>query len=514
MLGRWISLAGTLLVCATLAGPASAGPNLFVGLSDDYLKSEPERAAPAIRDLGVSAVRLTLDWRPGQTALAPVDAVFLQNAVDAALGIRIVVAVYSDESNEAPQTDQARDEYCSYVRSILERYPQVSDVVIWNEPNKSTFWRPQFNGDGSSAAPAAYGALLARCYDVLHGFRPSVNVIHAGLSSTGNDRPDAASNISHSPGNFVRREGDFLRGSGRPGPLFDTFAIHPYGETASERPWKRHDGGSTIGIGDWDRLMQALFDGFAGTGQPLPGRGLAIWYLEIGYQTRTDGMKSALYQGGETEASPVADADPAADSGDGPAPDQATQLADAIRLAYCQPYVEAFFNFLLRDEQDLGRWQSGLLYPDWTAKPAYAELRQVIQEVRTRSVDCSALKGGPVRSFAPKTGVAIEQVVWPKARSFGPRNDLWRFRIQTGEPANYEAYLYRLDGSSRVKGKSRTPVLTTSGELKKLYFVFVKFPDRVLPPGRYAMEIVLTSLESSSRHSTLTSPSFDVAPRR
>ena len=37
------------------------------------------------------------------------------------------------------------------------------------------------------------------------------------------------------------------------------------------------------------------------------------------------------------------------------APDQASQLATALRLAYCQPRVEAFFNFLLVDEPSLGR---------------------------------------------------------------------------------------------------------------------------------------------------------------
>jgi hypothetical protein len=34
--------------------------------------------------------------------------------------------------------------------------------VIWNEPNKSQFWRPQLNPDGSVASAAAYEALLAQ----------------------------------------------------------------------------------------------------------------------------------------------------------------------------------------------------------------------------------------------------------------------------------------------------------------------------------------------------------------
>ena len=31
--------------------------------------------------------------------------------------------------------------------------PQIKDVVIWNDPNDQAFWAPQYNADGSSAAP-------------------------------------------------------------------------------------------------------------------------------------------------------------------------------------------------------------------------------------------------------------------------------------------------------------------------------------------------------------------------
>ena len=44
--------------------------------------------------------------------------------------------------------------------------------------------------------------------------------------------------------------------------------------------------------------------------------------------------------------------------------DQALQLRDALELAYCQPAVGAFFNFQLVDEEQLGGWQSGLLWAD------------------------------------------------------------------------------------------------------------------------------------------------------
>ena len=72
------------------------------------------------------------------------------------------------------------------------------------------------------------------------------------------------------------------------------------------------------------------------------------------------------------------------------APDQATQVLDAIRLAACQPYVGGFFNFELRDETDLGGWQSGLLHPDWSAKPAFTAYLQTLAAARAGTISCAA----------------------------------------------------------------------------------------------------------------------------
>ncbi|MGZ8740936.1 MAG: hypothetical protein ACXWZ8_10120, partial [Gaiellaceae bacterium] len=83
-----------------------------------------------------------------------------------------------------------------------------------------------------------------------------------------------------------------------------------------------------------------------------------------------------------------------------PAPDQATQLADSIRLTYCQPYVSAVFNFLLRDEKDLGGWQSGLLWTDGSGKDSYDPFKNVVREVNERRVDCGALLAAPAAPAA------------------------------------------------------------------------------------------------------------------
>lgn len=369
----------------------------FFGFSSDDFKYEPAAAVPAGLELGAEAARVTLLWSPGQTTLAASDAAAFDSLVETGRDLRIVVAVYAASNESAPVDEVAREQYCSYVRSLLRRYPSINDVVIWNEPNKQFFWKPQYDLDGGSASPAVYGALLARCWDLLHALRPEVNVIAPATSPKGNDKPFARSNVSHSPGSFIRKLGEAYRASGRARPLFDTVGHHSYGLSAAEPPSKDHPG-STISQGDYRELIEALRDAFTGTAQPLPGecradRCVAIWYLEAGYQTRIDEAKAALYTGSETDAHAVSDlldgetAGPAP-AGDVLALDQSTQIADGVRLAFCQPYVGAFFNFMLWDEPDLRGWQSGPFWVDRTPKDSFPAFERVIAQAKTGAIDC------------------------------------------------------------------------------------------------------------------------------
>jgi hypothetical protein len=82
-------------------------------------------------------------------------------------------------------------------------------------------------------------------------------------------------------------------------------------------------------------------------------------------------------------------------------PRQAEQLGAALRLAYCQPRVTGYFNFLLVDEPSLDRWQSGLLWADWRPKPSFAAYRAAIADVRAGAVTCGG-EGGAGRPATPE----------------------------------------------------------------------------------------------------------------
>jgi hypothetical protein len=396
-----------LLAAALLAGAitstASAGTGMLVGVDDDSLKwsDHPGQNVAVMRDLGLKAVRITVPWHSGESRVSRAERRPLDRAIVPAYGLRVVLAVYGSAA-DAPQAGYERSQYCDYVTDLLRQYPTVNDVVIWNEPNSSRFWRPQFAGDGSAVAAPQYESLLARCWDTLHSFRPAVNVI-AASAPHGNDNPTAPSNASSSPANWYHQLGIAYRSSARARPIFDTVGHNAYPDTNSERPWTRHPVGASIGEGDYDKLMQSLTEAFGGTGQPIPGQGrVTIWYMEQGFESTIEFDKTSLYRGRETDhfaLPPWSSRLPA--SSRGPAPDQATQLSDAVRLASCQPTVGAFFNFELADEPSLSGWQSGVLWTDWTPKPSYTALKNAIADVNARAVDCPAYAAAAAGAAAP-----------------------------------------------------------------------------------------------------------------
>jgi hypothetical protein len=382
------------VLAAVLCSTATAGDGLLVGVSEDSMKWSPERGKLAARHmyrLGVSAVRVTIRWSPGQRAPRGPTLVALRRAIRTAGGRRLVLAVYS-RARGAPQIARRRRQYCGFVGRLLLRAGRVRDVVIWNEPNSGRFWRPQYTPDGRDAAATAYEALLEECWDELHGLRRDVNVI-AASAPRGNDDPDAE-RPSHSPLQWYRDIGAAYRRSGRERPIFDTVGHNPYPNTSAEAPWATHPGG-TIGQGDYAKLIRVLTDEFSETAQPVPGEGLSIWYMEDGFQTRVDRRFAAAYIGRESDSFALAAVSSRRRqvAGDGLAVDQASQLSEAVRLAYCQPYVGAFFNFLLADERTLAGWQSGLLWANWQRKPSYYSFQHASFDVADGNVDCSPHPG-------------------------------------------------------------------------------------------------------------------------
>jgi hypothetical protein len=351
-------LLAAALAAVVLSPTAAAAPGLLLGVDDDSLRwyGHTQSLLSIYADLGVGAVRVDIAWSPGESYPTGTDRTELNRVGSASRRIRVVLAVTG--SPASPPLDAAdRASYCGFAANILRTYPSIRDVAIWTEPNTSAFWQPH------KGAAAAYEALLATCWDTLHAAAPGVNVI-------------ATSSPHGKPATWFAGLGDAYRTSGRTLPIFDTVGHNAYPQTSSEPPDTMHAKGP-IDEGDIDRLLAALKSAFEGTGQPLPGQhGVTVWYLEDGFQTVPAG--TGLYSGTETEKQPVSE------------DEQAAQLTAAVDLAYCEPDVGGFFNFELRDDSSLAGWQSGLLRPDWSAKPAFVAYLQALAAARAGTIACSS----------------------------------------------------------------------------------------------------------------------------
>jgi hypothetical protein len=356
--------------------PTPTPTRLVVGAVEDAAKwSTPDAKMELARRAGFRAIVLSSVWTPPLTAPAPADLDALRAAAAAAskAGIRPIVAVYSF-SSVTPTTPEARDQFASYAAALARALPSVRDFSIGNEPNLNLFWMPQFAPDGTDAAAGSYLALLAETYDALKAVSTDVNVIGGSLSSRGSDDPTAARQ-THSPTAFIRDLGAAYRASGRTAPIMDMFSLHPYPENSSIPPGFQHPRSTSIGLGDYDKLVALLGEAFDGTGQP--GSSLPIVYGEYGLQTVIPPGKSGVYSGGEqAPTKPI-------DEGS-----QGAAYATAIRMAACQANVRMLLFFHVSDEPQLERLQTGVYYADDTPKASLGPVADVARAAASGRIEC------------------------------------------------------------------------------------------------------------------------------
>jgi hypothetical protein len=362
------------VVAALVAGCGGDDhPQLVVGAVEDAVR-EPGRGPEVMKqlhDAGFRADRISSIWSPGQTEPTPDELATLQRVADEAddRGVRLFLSVYPAGSATTPLTPEARSQFAQYARSIVQRVPQIRDVIVGNEPNLNRFWMPQFAADGSDAAAPAYLALLAETYDALKEASADVQVYGGALAPRGIDRPNTGRD-THSPTMFIRDLGAAYRASGRTKPVMDAFAFHPYAERSDLPPDRPHPNSSAIGLADYEKLVGALRRAFVDTGQPS-GIDLPILYDEFGVETAVPADKAHLYTGSEPPTTGAADEEL-----------QARYYRRALQLAVCYPNVMGILFFHSHDEPDLTGWQSGVYYVDGSKKSSLDEVRGSIQAAR------------------------------------------------------------------------------------------------------------------------------------
>jgi hypothetical protein len=460
---------------------AHAGPGLVVGAVEDDVRAstsvEAEARMASLRLSGFRAVRFTTYWRPGLEAPSDEELRVIENVGDAGLrnGVRVYVTVMSPGSATTPLSEEDRADFASYAAAVVRGAPAIEHLIVGNEPNLNRFWLPQFNLDGSSAAPATYLALLAETYDAVKSASPDATVYGGAVSPRGTDRP-GGTRPTHSPTTFIQGLGAAYRASGRTQPVMDALSIHVYGDNSSVAPSVGHPLNTSIGVADYEKLVRLLGDAFDGTAQP--GSKLPILYGEYGVESEIPATKAGLYTGSEPATTkPVSEST------------QATYYQQALALAFCQPNVAGMLLFLSRDERGRANWQSGIHYVDGTPKTSRPRVTKALN--RTTGGSITRCPG-------------VELPVHTSYVRFGTRSAAKRGVFRVSFRCDLDCrYWVRLENAQTHATKLATRGAAEIGEL-----VQADLGSRQLRRGRYRYTIRLIHPVNPAPATVRTGPAF------
>jgi hypothetical protein len=320
------------------AARAAAAPTAQYGIQDDaWLLYGPGTLASRVSmldRLGTRLVRFTLRWdqvartRP-TVARDPADSAYDWGQYETVLdalhddGIATLVTLYGSPgwaNGGHPPNWLPTSGFGDFAYAASRQFPWVHLWTIWNEPNGRTFSIP--------VSPSAYvQRLLNPGYASLHQASPA-NVVAGGVTS-----PRAtASGISPLA---------FMQGMKAAHARLDAYAHNPYPVSRGETPFH-----STCA--DCAALTMANLPAIRADVTRTFGASKPLWLTEFGYQTnppdRLLGVSYAL---------------------------QSKYIGEAALRVWEQAGVTMLIQFLVRDEPNLGGWQSGLFTARGARKPSY-----------------------------------------------------------------------------------------------------------------------------------------------
>jgi hypothetical protein len=381
-------LLAALVAVLVAAGGAAA---VDFGATDDTGKylgadSAPYFAAMSAVGLNMNVMTLTYD---GTRSIQSAETAAMDKAlpVASANGVTVALRLFPATPTVIGSSAQTAKRFAAWAALVARRYPTVKTFVVGNEPNQPRFWRPQFDRRGRQVSAAAAGRMLAATYDALKAMDPGVTVIGLGVSSRGNDRPRARSNISTSPVRFLAALGAWYRKSKRTRPIMDAFSFHPYPNSNLE-PLQKGFQWPNAGVVNLDRVKVALWDAFNGTAQPTPDEGLPIVLNEVAWQVDTS--RHTAYTGEERVA--VTNEQ-----------HQANVYAEIVRRASCDPNVSGLSFFAFYDQREREGMQSGLYRVDGTPRAAVGK---VTRSIARAGKACKKRERAALdRGWAPPRGV-------------------------------------------------------------------------------------------------------------
>jgi hypothetical protein len=332
---------------------AEASPNVQYGIQDDaWLLGGPgtfEERLDQVDELGVDLVRINIRWdavaatKPAK-ASNHLDPAYRWNTPDTLLeglrsrGIGAVVTIvgaprWSNGGRGANWAPRSPNSLANFAYAASKRYPWVRRWLIWNEPNK--YWQLK-----PTSARTYTRVLLNPAYAALKR-ADRRNLVGAGVTAPRGGRG------SVSPV-------DWIRGMRSARARFDAYAHHPY-------PLSRRETPTAGGCARCENITMANLERLLTHVQRAWGKRKRIWLTEYGYQTNPPDRLLGVSQSA-----------------------QARYVAEAALRAYRAPRVDMLIHFLVRDEQHVTRWQSGLFTFRNSAKLSASSFRLPLAQVSRR----------------------------------------------------------------------------------------------------------------------------------
>jgi Beta-glucosidase/6-phospho-beta-glucosidase/beta-galactosidase len=326
-------------VAAVFVTASSGAPGVQFGIQDDawvlYGPGTLQQRLDQLQGLGVDVVRVSIHWndvaptKPDR-ALAANDPAYRWDEYDAVLnglrarGIAPLVTLlgtpgWANGGSRPNVIPSNATFFADFAYAAAKRYPFVRDWTVWNEPNQRLGM--------STPSPRLYVTrLLNPAYAAIH--RANSRAVVAGgvtapRGNTGGVGPLA-----------------WIRGMKAAHARLDAYAHHPYpARPTSETPFT---GGcascDTITMANLPRLLKEVRRDFGNK---------PVWLTEYAYQTNPPdhwlGVSPAL---------------------------QAAYIGQSSLRAFEEPGVTMLIHFLVRDEPNVARFQSGLFTLTGVAKPA------------------------------------------------------------------------------------------------------------------------------------------------
>jgi hypothetical protein len=323
------------MLVGSAPGTAEASRYIRYGVQDDawlsYGSGTFDSRLDELDRLGASVVRVTVAWpevepRKGVENWTRYDEL-LQGLH--ARGIAPLVTLsgtppWANGGRSPNWAPTSTSTFAGFARRAAMRYPFVHMWDVWNEPNQRRWLRP-------TSAKVYVQKLLNPAYLAIHRAIPNVQV--AGGSTAPRGSTGGVSPV------------DWISQMRAAHAKLDAYAHNPYPLRPNETPTSGAcDHCRTITMASLNRLLRDVRKAF--------GTRTRIWLTEYGYQTSPpDRLLGVPYAA------------------------QARYLSQAALVAYRAPNVDVLIHYLIRDEPDPARWQSGLVTAFGARKPAYQSFR-------------------------------------------------------------------------------------------------------------------------------------------